>query len=175
MAQEEVEREYEDVKKRRKGISKFISNLSDWQIIAILGAVIAVVFYVSSKDVDKKNSFILIFAVVAMIILFSKKSEKMNFVTEEIAKRIAVDVIESKKDDFHLPPDAEIVPTNFCRLERKNFEPYEWHVGIKIETREGKIDYWRVDIEPYEAIITGIVRVPMGFDGDEKPDVVYME
>ena len=53
-------------------------------------------------------------------------------------------------------------------------DPFEWHVGMKIETQEHKIDFWRVDIHPYEGIVTGIVRTPTGFEGDEKPDIVVV-
>lgn len=122
---------------------------------------------------SRKNLFIMGFAIVGAFIFFSKKATQGRLISEEVAKRIAVESLEAKKEDYHIPSDADITPTNFCRLERRVFEPYEWHVGIKVETRQGKIDLWRVDVHPFEGLITGVVRTPTGYEGDT-PDVLYV-
>lgn len=174
MPEEEIEREYSEVRKRRAGgISQIIKNLTTWQFIIIM-SLATLFFWMLSRDSGNKEAFIIGAAIVGFFFFFSKKAEASGLISEAIAKKIAIDAVESKKEDFHIPGDADVSPTNFCRLQRKLGEPLEWHVGIKIEDKNNKIDYWRVDIHPYDGIVTGIVRVPTGFEGYEMPDIVVV-
>lgn len=175
MAEEETIEEFEEVKKRRGGgFSKLLQNMSGWQFIGVI--ILVVIFaYMIEKEASKMQLFIIGFAIV-MIILYSKRTSSAKLISEEVAKKIAVENLENKKEEYHISPDTDITPTNFCVLQYKMAEPFKWHVGVKLEDRFGKISYWRVIIHPYEGIIVGVVNEPTGFEGREKDvrDVVVV-
>ena len=125
---------------------------------------------------DNKQLLIIGLAIIAFVFFFQKKADATGLISEEVAKRIAVETIENKKEEFHVSGDTDVSPTNFCTLQYKQGEPFKWHVGIKIENRDGKIDYWRVVIHPYDGICIGIVNEPTGFSGkdSEVSDVVVV-
>ena len=173
MADEEEINEWEEIQERRhsKGITNFINQISNWQFFIIL-ALGGVFFYLINSEY-KNTAWILGISVIALLFFFAKKSESTKLISEDNAKRIAIRALENKKERGEIPPDADISPTNFCKLRWRMAQPHEWHVGMKIETNSGKIEYWRVDIHPYDGIVTGIVRTQ--FEGDEKPDVLVVE
>ena len=122
------------------------------------------------NDTSQNNKQLLIIglAIVAFVFFFQKKADATGLISEEVAKKIAVETLENKKEDFHISGDTDITPTNYCWLQYKQGEPFKWHVGLKIENRDGKIDYWRVVIHPYDGLCIGIVDEPTGFSGREK-------
>jgi len=166
--EEETEEEYEEVKARRgKGLTSLFKNMTNWQFVGVVILGIIFIYIITNKPVNRTHAFVIGFSIVA-ILLYSQKTGQSGLISEEVAKKIAVEVLESKKEEYHIPSGADITPTNFCVLQYKMAEPLKWHVGIKIETMEHKIDYWRVVIHPYDGIVIGIVNTPLGFDGREE-------
>ena len=167
MAEEKVEEEYQEVKERRgKSLTQLFKNISSSQFIAIIILGIIFIYLLGDKTTPKTHLFIIGFSII-VILLYSQKAGNSGLISEEVAKKIAIECLENKKEDYHIPSDADITPTNFCVLQYMMTEPLKWHIGIKIVTSEGKIDYWRVIIHPYEGIVLGIVNTPLGFDGKE--------
>ncbi len=172
MPEEHVEREYEEVQKRRESsIGNIIKNVSSSQfvIIVILVVLLGLMFV---NEYSKQEMMVIGFAIGVFILFFGAKAKQKTLISADYAKRKAIEAIEAEKEYYNIPTDADVRPTNFCKLRWRMNEPLEWSVGVKIETRLGKINYWRVDIHPYDGIITGIVDTPLGFKGDEKPDII---
>lgn len=173
MPDKESEEEYEEIKKRRTGgISQLVKNISDWKFIAVIILIAIFILLLRDETIDRRQIFAVGIVIIALVFFFSKKAESTSLISEEVAKRIAVEALENKKEQFHIPSDSDISPTNYCRLQRKMGEPFEWHIGIKVEESSGKITHFRVDIEPYDGIITGIVNEE--FDGTSTPDIVLL-
>jgi len=175
MADIETEEEFAEVKKRRTGgFSQLIKNTKGWVFVVIIFLIMLFVW--TLRDPEMKNQAILMgLVIVALVFFFTKKAESAGLISEEVAKKIAVKGLEEKKEEYHISSGSEITPTNFCRLGKNNIGDYdEWHVGIKVESEFGKIDYWRIDIDCYTGGITGIVETPTGFTGNEIPEVKYI-
>jgi hypothetical protein len=167
MAEELEQEEYEEVRKRRSsGISNLVKNLSNWHFVVVVALIVIVLFMIKDEGMSGQ-AWIMLIAVILFVIFFSKKAEQTRLISEDVAKRIAVESIENKKEEWHLSPDVDVTPTNYCVLQYRSGEPFKWHVGVKIESKLGRILYWRVIIHPYEGIVIGIVREPTGFEGDE--------
>lgn len=174
----EVEKEFENVKERRSGgITQTIKNIPPLTFILIVGMIALFFFMIKDSSFQNNKQLIIIaLAIIALVFFFQKKADATGLISEEVAKKIAVETIENKKEEFHISGDTDISPTNFCTLQYKQGEPLKWHVGIKVENRDGKIDYWRVVIHPYDGIVIGVVDEPTGFSGrdDEVRDVVVV-
>lgn len=174
MVEQEYEKEYSDVKKRRKiNLGNLFKNLNNWQFIGIIVLGIILIYMIDS-GAELTQIFVIGFAMI-MILIYSQKQET-GLISEEVAKRIAIETLENKKEEYHIETDADIKCTNFCVLQYHDAKPFKWHIGIKIENGFNKIDYWRVIIHPYEGIVLGIVNEPTGFDGNERnvKDVVVV-
>jgi len=176
MADREIEKEFENVKERRSGgITQTIKNTPTIVFVLIIGMIL-LFFWILKDSTTQNNKQLLVIglAIVAVIFFFQKKADATGLIGEEVAKKIAVEALENKKEDFHISGDTDITPTNFCYLQYRQGEPLKWHVGLKIENRDGRIDYWRVVIHPYDGIVIGIVREPCGFSGKEEKDIVIV-
>ena len=165
--QEEFEDEYSEVKDKRSGnFMNLFQSMVGWQFILVIVLVIILAFMWNDKA-DKMQMFILVFAIV-MIVLYSQKTAPTKLISEEVAKRIAIETIEEKRDEDFIKSGLDVRPTDFCFLQYQLGIPIKWHVGIKVETRLHKINYWRVMIHPYDGVVIGIVNEPTGFEGREK-------
>lgn len=177
MPEDYIEKEYEEVKKRRPGgIIQVIKNVKTWQFIFVLGLIGIFFWMLKESTDDKRQLFIIALAVLAFVFFFQKKAEAGGLISEEVAKKIAIETIESKKEEFHISGDTDVSPTNYCVLQYRMGDPLKWHVGVKIENRDGGIKYWRVMIHPYDGIVIGIANAPTGFEGTEEEvrDVVVV-
>lgn len=178
MPDREIEQEFENVRERRGGgITQTIKNTPTLIFVLIVGMII--LYFWMIKDASFENNkqvLIIALAIIAFVFFFQKKADATGLISEEVAKKIAVESIENKKEEFHISGDTDVSPTNFCTLQYKQGEPLKWHVGIKIENRDGKIEYWRVVIHPYDGICIGIIKEPCGFEGrdSEVRDVVVV-
>jgi hypothetical protein len=167
MPETEVEKEYEEIKGRRNGgMGQVIKNITPFQFIVILFLALLFLWFVMGSSTNRQ-AIMVGFAIILFIFFFQKKAESSGLISEEVAKRIAYRAVENKKEDFHIEPDSEVTPTNYCVLQYRSSEPLKWHVGMKVENRVGRIEYWRVIIHPYDGIVIGIVKEPTGFEGNE--------
>lgn len=167
--EQEFEKEYQGIRKRRSGFSSWIGSITNKQFMFIFGLIALGLYLYSQGDKDT----IIILGIISGVALyfFGLKSQGGSVISKEAAKKFAIAGLGIEKERGEILPDMRLFAGN-CFLRRRNESPVEWLVGVEGQSDDGKRRYWRVHLDPYNGKITGKVRINSEYMGDELPSVI---
>lgn len=168
---------YDEVLQRQEAPSKKITNaLSTKQIVVvtIIGAAIYYYTWLRKPPYFTQNTGLLGFFVLAVVIYFLITRESVQrIITMPQARAIIKREFENMQKEEGILPQGRIYVAEVGKLRRLEGKRVMWHIGVIIEGRKGP-EMYRVDIDPYDGIIEGIIRVREGFTGKEVEQVKYI-
>lgn len=166
---------YEWEKKRNSWLTNLAKTFTPIHLIVLVLLIVLGIYLITSKPGNKNYIIAAIVGIVIIAIISSRRAVQKELIPEHIIKIIAANYME-RKIQKEYPLGTIISPMIYCKLQwmgewGQPFQPWKWNVGFKIIKPSRGQEQVRVLMHPYEGFITGIVKEPAGYTGQDLNDL----
>lgn len=159
-------------KKQNSFWANITKSMNASHAFAFAGLILFSIYLVSKADVNKNLVYIGVIVIVIAIIWKNYKKEK-DPIPEPIIKIIAEQNM-SRSTDF--PAGTKIEPMAYCKMRYEGewgapFRPWKWEVGFRVHYPDFREEEILVILNPYDGYVTGKIKKPTGYTGEESHDL----
>jgi hypothetical protein len=175
MAIRDVE-EYLEWEKQRTGfMSNLVKTINPVAAVGFLALLIFGAYAITSSKINPNYIYVTLAAVVILILFKTDKREKEP-IPENVMKIIATTLMRRKIGGPEYPNGTIINPNGYCKMRfmgewGSDYKPWKWEMGFEIIYANGLKETRLVILNPYEGYVTGIVKKPSGYTGEDSNDL----
>lgn len=172
-------KDYQDYLAWEKGKNSAFSNIQKSMqpihLIAIVLLIIAGIYLLQQKTQNKSLIMGAIIVVVLILIFKANRNREKEPIPENIAKLLATGFLE-RKIGVEFEQGTQIESLVYCKLRYQgdwgsDYKPWKWELGFMLRKPEGKREQIKLIMHPYEGYLTGIVKEPSGYTGQDSNDL----
>ena len=175
MGSRDVEEYISWEKDRNSFWSGFRKSVNPITMLGFVALIVVGIYMVSNSKINPTYVYIAIALVTILIITRSKKPVEKEPIPENVSKIIALASMR-RKIGKEFPNGTIVTPLAYCRMRYEGewgspFRPWKWEIGFSIVYPTGLKETQLILVHPFEGYLTGIVKKPAGYSGEESHDL----